>query len=68
MSKAEEKPKRRRCYNCKHAGEQFKIAGLTHLHCCHPSYKKEDFESGKLSAWDTLQEWWNTCHNHELKN
>ncbi len=57
-----------KCYNCKHAGPQFKIDGKTHLHCLHHKYKKEDFESGKLTAWDTLMEFWQTCEDHELKD
>jgi hypothetical protein len=64
MKEAEKKAK---CYNCKFGGNQFKIAGKTHLHCEHPSYTKEDFENGKLSPWDTLREFWNTCDNHKLK-
>jgi len=28
------KPKPKKCYNCKHAGNSFKIAGKTHMHCC----------------------------------
>lgn len=64
LSPTEIKPiskKRNRCHNCKFAGDQFKIVGKTHLHCEHPRYKQEDFESGKLSAWDTLREFWETC-------
>lgn len=60
------KPKKN-CYNCKHGGNKFKIGGLTHLHCKHPKYKKEDFESGKLSAWDTLTVWWDSCEDFEPK-
>jgi len=62
-----EKPKKPKCFNCKFGGQQFKIANKTHLHCEHPKYKKEDFESGKLSAWDTLQEFGWTCEDHEFK-
>lgn len=56
----------RKCYNCKHASEAFKIAGKTHHQCNHPKHHA-GFESGALSAWDTLQEWYNTCESHELK-
>ncbi len=58
-----DKPK---CYNCKFASSGFKIAGKTHHQCCHPKHK-EGFESGKLSPWDTLQEFYNTCESHEFK-
>ena len=58
---------KKKCYNCIHAGKQFKIASLTHLHCQHPKYKKEDFESGKLCAWDTLCKFSDTCNDFEPK-
>ncbi len=57
------KPK---CHNCKHASIPLKIGGMTHHQCCHPKHK-EGFENGTLSAWDTLQEWYNTCKDHENK-
>lgn len=56
------KPPRPRCHNCKHAGETFKIDCLTHLHCQHP-----DRVATCQGGWDTLQEWWDTCDNHEYK-
>jgi len=37
----------KKCYNCKHAGRQFKIVGKTHLHCEHPKYTEEDMKSGR---------------------
>lgn len=57
----------KKCYNCKYAGRQFKIVGKTHLHCEHPKYTEEDMKSGKITPWDTLMEFWNTCEDHELK-
>ncbi|WP_394749590.1 hypothetical protein [Spongiimicrobium salis] len=66
--KTETKQKKAKCYNCKHAGKQFKIIGKTHLHCEHPIYTKERFESGEFSPWDTLKEFWNTCNDHEFKS
>ena len=56
-----------KCYNCKHASMGFKIAGKTHYQCNHPKHDTE-FESGELSPWDTLQEFYNTCESHEFKN
>ena len=56
------KPK---CYNCKHASRAFKIASKTHHHCKHPKHK-EGLESGKLSTWDTLEDFYNTCDTHEF--
>lgn len=57
----------KRCFNCKHAGQQFKVGKVTHLHCEHPKYTDEDFESGKLTAWDTLCKFSDTCIDHEYK-
>lgn len=62
------KPKQKKCYNCKHCGQQFKLGDKTHLHCEHPKYTQEDFDNGKFCAWDTLMEFWNTCNDHELKD
>lgn len=59
--------KNKKCYNCKHGGKQFKVADKTHLHCEHPKYTREDFESGKISPWDTLCEFWDVCKDYELK-
>jgi hypothetical protein len=57
------KPK---CYNCKHASLAFKIGGKTHHQCNHPKHEK-GFQSGELSPWDTLQEFYNTCDTHEFR-
>lgn len=60
--------RKRKCHNCKHAGQQFKIDKLTHLHCENPKdYTKEKFESGELSAWDTLRVFSDDCKDHEFK-
>ena len=58
------KPKK--CYNCKHASPSFKIAELTYNQCCHPKHE-EGLKSGDISPWDTLQVFYNTCPDHELK-
>ncbi len=58
---------KRICYNCNHGGPQFKISKQTHLHCQHPKFKDEDFESGKTTPWDTLREWWDKCSDFEPK-
>ncbi len=59
------KNKKPKCYNCKHASSAFKIAGKTHHQCNHPKHKK-GLESGELSPWSTLQEFYNTCDTHEF--
>ena len=61
------KVKPKKCFNCKHAGPSFKIAGKTHMHCEHPKYTEEDFVNGKISPWDTLMEFWQTCEDFEPK-
>ena len=61
----EKKPKK--CYNCKHSSKGFIIAGKIHHHCFHPKYKEEDMKSGKISPWDTLMEFSQTCDDHEFK-
>lgn len=55
-----------KCYNCKFSSQQFKVGKKTHLHCMLPEYE-EGLENGTLSAWDTLQEWWDICEKHEFK-
>lgn len=37
------------------------------MHCQHPKYKAEDIQSGKVSPWDTLQEWWDGCADFQPK-
>jgi len=58
---------KRKCYNCRYAGKAFKSARVTSHICEHPKYTDEMFESGKLSAWDVLENFYNTCEDHEFK-
>ena len=60
-----EKPKK--CFNCRHSSYGFKIANKTHHTCLHKKHEK-GLKSGKLSAWDTLMEFWETCNDFEYKN
>lgn len=56
----------KKCYNCKYASKQFKAGGMSHVHCRNEElYPSKDFETGKLSAWDTLQDWWGKCKSWE---
>lgn len=57
---------RAKCHNCKYSSSGFKIAGKTHHQCNHPKHE-ECFKSGELCAWDTLQEWYNSCESHVFK-
>lgn len=60
--------KNKKCYNCKHGGNQFKISKITHLHCMNPEiYKIEGFESGQTSAWDTLRVFSDSCNSYQSK-
>jgi hypothetical protein len=64
----EKKPKKPKCWNCKHGGQTFKIVGKTHLHCHNQEkYPDADMESGKISPWDTLMEGYYYCDKHEFK-
>lgn len=60
------KPQKPKCHNCKHASKGFKIGNNTHHQCLHPKHK-EPMKNFEISPWDTLQEFWNTCNDHELK-
>ena len=61
--------KKRKCYNCKFAGKQFKITNLTHLHCENETiFPVEKWESGELSPWDSLQVFSDVCEFHEFKD
>lgn len=60
------KPQEPKCHNCKHASKGFKIGNSTHHQCLHPKHK-EPMKNFEISPWDTLQEFWNTCNDHELK-
>lgn len=64
LSERKRKPK---CCNCIHAGTQFKLGKVTHMHCEHPK-NDEAFKRGEIeSPYDTLQEFGNTCEDHEFK-
>lgn len=63
-----EAKKKQKCYNCKHAGNQFKIHKLTHIHCNHPTeYTQEKFDNEEFTAWDTLHVFSSCCELHEYK-
>jgi hypothetical protein len=60
--------KKAKCHNCKFASKQFKVVDRNYVHCQNEElYPVKYFESGKLTAWDTLMSWYDTCNNHELK-
>lgn len=55
------------CCNCKHGGQQFKIAKLTHLHCEHPNPKVNPPYLDHMTPWDTLREFGKSCNSFESK-
>ena len=63
-----QKSKPAKCHNCKFGGLQFKIAGTTHLHCHNnEKFPIKKMESGEISPWDTLMEWYCSCKLHQPK-
>ncbi len=54
------------CVNCQYSGDQFKIAGKTHLHCQSPNMEKEA-EKDDFSPWESLREFYNTCDDFKQK-
>lgn len=60
--------KKPKCYNCKYSGQTFKLGNVSHQHCEHPKYTKEQFESGELSAWDTVNKFSDTCQDHSFRD
>ncbi len=56
------KKKHKKCLNCKHAGTQFKLGGLTHLHCEHPK-NDEAFKRGKDKADGDMLLYIETIHS-----
>lgn len=65
-----EKPdqRKRRCHNCVHASESFKVLKLTHHHCYKPEHQRRwEMEDPDISPWDTLRVFSDTCNDHEFK-
>jgi len=56
------------CYNCEFSSSQFKVLDKTHVHCQNETmYPQKGFESGELTAWDTLRSWYDSCNYHKAK-
>ena len=57
-----------RCYNCKFAGQRFKLGNLTHNHCeDDKQFSHAGFDNGDFSPYDTVRKFSDTCKNHEFK-
>jgi hypothetical protein len=53
--------RKRKCYNCQHASNAFKVHKLTHHHCNLP-----ERQISQGWGWHTLQVYSDTCDKHEL--
>jgi len=62
------KKKRARCWNCKHASDQFKVLKLTHVHCMKPEYQEQADKGDPPSPWETLRVFSDSCESHAFKN
>jgi len=58
---------KRICCNCKHAGNQFKVGNMTHLHCSHPDIKIRNPRDHEDTGWDSLRKFGETCEHFEPK-
>ena len=59
--------KKRKCYNCKHRTEAFKVWKLTHYHCMSPTYIKQHNKGIDINPWETLRVFSDTCDEHEFR-
>lgn len=59
--------KQKKCWNCKHRTEGFKIGKLTHYHCLSPTYVEKKKNNIEVSPWDTLRIFGDTCDEHEFR-
>ena len=58
----------KKCWNCKHRTQAFKVGKLTHYHCMSPSYEKQHKEGVAISPWETLRVFSDSCDEHELRS
>ena len=59
--------KKRKCYNCKHRTESFRVGKLTHYHCMSPTYTKQYDDGIDISPWVTLRVFSDNCDEHEFR-
>lgn len=59
--------KKRKCYNCKHRTEGFKLGKLTHYHCMSPTYTKQYNAGVDTSPWESLRVFSDNCDEHEFR-
>ena len=63
------KKQRKQCYNCKHHGTPFKIAGgMTEMYCEHPDNFKSFEENTDIDPRDFIMSWYSSCEKHEPKH
>ena len=58
----------KKCWNCKHRTQAFKIGKLTHYHCISPTYEKQHKEGVAISPWETLRVFSDSCDEHEFRS
>lgn len=58
----------KKCWNCKHRTKSFKVGKLTHYHCMSPTYEKQHKEGVKISTWETLRVFSDSCDEHEFRS
>lgn len=58
----------KKCWNCKHRTQAFKVGKLTHYHCMSPTYEKQHKEGVAISPWETLRVFSDSCDEHELRS
>lgn len=58
----------KKCWNCKHRTQGFKVGNLTHYHCMSTTYQKKHKEGVFFSPWETLRVFSDSCNEHELRS
>jgi hypothetical protein len=58
----------KKCWNCKHRTQAFKVGKLTHYHCMSPTYEKQHDAGVGISPWETLRVFSDSCDEHELRS
>lgn len=56
----------KKCYNCIHSSNGFKLGNKTYTQCLHP-ITYDAMKLSEITPWETVQEWYNTCELHEPK-
>jgi len=60
------KIKSKKCFNCKYASKGFKIYGTTY-HQCNLPEQIEKIIKNKVSPWDAMRVYYDTCESYSKK-